>query len=419
MERGLMTFPGRLYLIVLITFLFPLLGCGGGSMDRQWTGTVDTLPSGLVRVVNPAMGLWELAEPWRLVPELVLGEIDGAEEVVFAAIIGLEVDAAGRIYVLDRQVNELRVFSPDGTHLWSVGRQGGGPNEYSNANGLEWMAPDTLLIIDQRGNRYTVLTKDGEYVRSVPRQLPFYGWMFRGGYWDGKIYEHYYVGSEEDRHPALFGTSLLDGSSVPDSVPPGDVSSHLPGDTIMLPEPEAPPAESFSVRTDRGGMVFGVPFTPSSVYHLDREGRIWHGHGSEPRIFLSSLSGDTISEFVIQTAPYPVTGEELAEWEAGDAVQRFREMGGVLDMGRIPDTKPYFDDLYLDPDGYLWLSVPGGPGETVFGVIDPDGRYLGELRVDGIERDAFVQPVVRNDRLYFIGRDELDVQRVYGFRIER
>jgi hypothetical protein len=30
-----------------------------------------------------------------------------------------------------------------------------------------------------------------------------------------------------------------------------------------------------------------------------------------------------------------------------------------------------------------------------------------------------VSPVVRNGRLYFIGRDDLDVQRVYVHRIEK
>jgi hypothetical protein len=50
-------------------------------------------------------------------------------------------------------------------------------------------------------------------------------------------------------------------------------------------------------------------------------------------------------------------------------------------------------------------------------VLDPDGRYLGHLDVDGIALETYVRPVVRNDRLYFVGRDDLDVQRVYVYRI--
>lgn len=103
----------------------------------------------------------------------------------------------------------------------------------------------------------------------------------------------------------------------------------------------------------------------------------------------------------------------------GSFVERFREMGGKLDMGRIPKVKPFFDDIYVDSDGNVWLSVPAGPTETVFAIVDPDGRYLGRLQLDGMKRDVFIPPVVRNGRLYLVARDELDVQRVHRFRIER
>ena len=100
-------------------------------------------------------------------------------------------------------------------------------------------------------------------------------------------------------------------------------------------------------------------------------------------------------------------------------MEQFRSMGGKLDIGRITKVKPFFDDIYVDPDGNVWLSVPVGPTETVFAVLDPDGRYLGRLQLDGINRDTYIPPVVRNGRLYLIATDELDVQRVYVFRIER
>ena len=145
---------------------------------------------------------------------------------------------------------------------------------------------------------------------------------------------------------------------------------------------------------------------------------IWHGHGDSPHIFRSTFAGDTVLEIVIDWPRAQVLPEELAEWEANSSVTRFREMGGVLDRNRIPKAKPFFDGIFVDPDGYVWLSVPAGPVQTVFAVLDPQGRYLGRLQVDAAERDAFLAPVVRNGRLHFVGKDELDVQRVYGFRIE-
>jgi hypothetical protein len=173
------------------------------------------------------------------------------------------------------------------------------------------------------------------------------------------------------------------------------------------------------VRNERGGMVMGVPFTAGAMYYLDGAGGVWHGHGSAFRIYLSTFLGDTLSEIVLDGTPAPVTDTELEAWEEGPGVRQFREMGGKLDRERIPKVKPYFDGLFVDSDGYVWLSLPAGPREAVFAVLDPDGRYLGRLQVDGAPRVTYLQPVVRNDRLYWVGSDELEVQHVYVYRIEK
>jgi sugar lactone lactonase YvrE len=155
------------------------------------------------------------------------------------------------------------------------------------------------------------------------------------------------------------------------------------------------------------------------VFRLDRRGSIWFGHGSAFRILRSSLAGDTIAEILLDATPAPVTPAELAAWEASETVTRFRDMGGRLDLDRIPRTKPYFDGLYVDPDGYLWVSVPVREGEVHFRLFDPEGRHLGALQLTGLTHYAYVPMVVRGGRLHLIGRDELDVQRVYVYEIER
>jgi hypothetical protein len=397
--------------------------CSADS-EAGWRGSVEQLPNGAVKVTNPPDGVWTSADPdWRLIPDVVIGEADGDDAHVFGAISGLEVDESGRIYVLDRQANELRIFAPDGTHIRSVGRSGEGPGEFANANGLVWLTPDTLLVVDQRGNRYSVYSRDGDYIRSVPRHLGYFGWVFSGGYHAGRIYETSSVGLGDDRYPALLGTSI-DGArseAVPMARPEDQAGALMPGagDTIMLPHPDAPLYESFSIRTDRGGMVIGVPFTARPVYNLQPSGDVWHGHGSSPTVYRTTIAGDTLMEIMLATDAYAVTPAEVSEWESTEAVERFRSMGGKLELERIPTQKPYFDDIMLDPEGHVWLGVPAGANETVFAVIDETGRYLGRLRAEGVLRESFVRPIVRNDRVYWIGRDELDVQRVYAYTIDR
>lgn len=405
-----------------------LVAACGGDAESRWSGSVETLPNGAVRVSNPAQGVWEEETRWRLTQEQVLGTIDGPEPTVFAAVIAIEVDSSGRVYVLDRQANQLRIFDAAGEHIRSVGRAGEGPGEYANANGLLWMTPDTLVVIDQRGNRYSILTSEGEYVRSVARSLGFYGWSFSGAYRNGTLYEQTSVGRGETSRPALLGTALRAGvvptdaavgaSLVTDSDNPASPAS-AGVDTVYLPLTAGPAYESFRVQNERGGMVMGVPFTARPVYRIDGAGDIWHGRGSEFRIVRSTFTGDTLMEIMLEAEPVPVTADELRTWQEGPAVAQFLERGGKLDLERIPRVKPFFDDLLVDDEEFLWVFRPTSGARATVAVFDPRGRYMGTLHAEGLHRDPYIRPIVRNGRLYIVGRDDLDVQHIFVFRIDR
>lgn len=396
---------GRLTLTVLA-----LAACEDAA-DRPvaWGGSIDTLPSGAVRVSNPPVGLWETGEavPWRLVPEVEIGGLEGAPETVFSSVSGLAVDDQGRILAIDRDTNELRFYDAGGAFLKTVGGEGEGPGEYTGANGLVRLPSDSLLVIDQEGVRYTILGPEGEIGHTVKRQLPFYGWVFRGGVNNGRVYEVWRVGEGEEAEPALTGTSLRDP----------DASM----DTILLPAIREPELhyEAFEVRTERFGSYLGVPFAPSHPYELDGEGGVWFGRGDQFHLYHVALDGDTLREIVLQADPTPVTQAELGEWLESEAVQRFRDRGGKIDVNRIPTVKPYFNGLVLDPEGNLWVSTPSAPNEIRFVVFDSTGRYLGPVGFEGAERVGWISPVIANGRLYVVTRDELDVNRVRVFRIEK
>ena len=70
---------------------------------------------------------------FALVDPRPLLEIGGAEEVgatQFSGIQAVWTDGAGRLWVVDGQSGELRIFEPDGTHLRTVGGRGQGPGEF-------------------------------------------------------------------------------------------------------------------------------------------------------------------------------------------------------------------------------------------------------------------------------------------------
>lgn len=399
-----------------------LIAACGGMDGGDWAGTVEMLPGGIVRVTNPPEPIWAEDGGWRLEPELTLGSVEGEGADVFGTVAAFEVGQDGRIYIVDRQANELRIFGPDGAHLTTVGRAGGGPGEYTQANGVEWLTPDSLIVIDQQGGRYSILTPDGEYVRFVRRALPFYGWVFVGFVRDRTVYEQFSVGDRpDDPRPAYLGTRLDEVSPAAATNVEDPTTPVLAGakDTVLLPEYSFPRVEAFSVRSSRGGMSMSVPFAPGVRYQVDPAGNLWHGWAGEPRLFRSTFAGDTTLEIVLAIEPLPVTDAELEQWRQGAGVQRFVELGGDLDMSRIPRTKPYFEGITVAGDGHLWLSVPGAPDEAHFIVLDPDGRYLGQMHIPDVRVEGWLPPIIRRDRLYVVGSDELGVQRLFVYRIVR
>ncbi len=116
---------------LLITILF--------FLPRVCLATVPTIP----RVFDndgPSQGVvpLDLVELWRAGGE--------DEDVIFGRIVDLKRHANGNVYVLDNQLCQVVVFSPDGVHLEDLGRQGDGPGELRQPMGLVSLGDDVLGI---------------------------------------------------------------------------------------------------------------------------------------------------------------------------------------------------------------------------------------------------------------------------------
>ena len=391
----------------LCSLILLLSACGDAGAPPHDRAVVDTLLDGLVRVSNTA---GEGADPdmgIRLIPELSLGVAEQEGPELFGSISALEVGADGRIFVLDRQANELRIFGADGRHERTVGRTGEGPGEYVRANGLLWAGPDTPVVVDQSGRRYSLLTADGDYVRSVRRPHGWIGYAFSGGYHQGRVLERTDfsdpAGDPEEARPMFVAVGLAEPAGAP-------------VDTLFLPMPTGPVVQAFPTPP---GWWIPIPFTPVATYRLDQNGRLLHGHGERFRILRGELDGTVTREILLEVESARVTEDELREWEEGVAVQRYLSMvGEALDTSLIPDHKPYFDDLHPGWDGSVWASVPSPPMHLAWQVFDSVGIHLGRAELTGFDAAPAVPPVIRHGRLHLAVEDELEVPRVRVYRVE-
>src|SRR5690606_37595101 len=97
----------------------------------------------------------------------------------FGSIRGIEVDPTGRILVVDGQARQLRIFSPAGEHVQTIGRSGDGPGEFRSPDHVR-VARDGRLVVRDQPARFSVFSADGAYVGGWPlgarfaTSAPFY-----------------------------------------------------------------------------------------------------------------------------------------------------------------------------------------------------------------------------------------------------
>lgn len=131
-------------LILLLTFALPCLA---------------QTPAGVPHVRNgaqPAGGVEDLhlEEMWR-----VGGDDD--EDVLLGIVTRVLLDAKGNLYLLDQQMSEVKVFSPAGELVNTLGRQGDGPGEVSNPGDFVLMPDGTLGLVQIFPGKIVKLNLDG------------------------------------------------------------------------------------------------------------------------------------------------------------------------------------------------------------------------------------------------------------------
>lgn len=372
----------------LLPVLFACLVAGGCSTNRP-EDEVEILANGATLTRNPTVGLWSEEDRWILAEDLRIGALDGSGPDVFGDIIRLSfaIHPAGRIYVLDGQAQEVRVFDSAGVHIRTFGRGGAGPGEMGWASLAGWGTDGNLWVADPTNGRYSVFTPEGEFVSSYRRDIRFASFP-----WTGMM----------DREGRILDMGIRAGTAserVLFRVEPGTGMA----DTLPLPQYDGP---SFDLLTD--GVVMGrapVPFAGQLVWRTDRDGHVWSAITDRYRIVRQGPEGDTLQIIERVATPQPVPAE--MKNQAIEHLEDFAARGANVDLSRIPAVMPLISNLAVDDRGYLWVSVAREAGGMGLDVFDPDGRYLGQIDapVDLLFWPA--SPIFQDGYLYAFTTDEL------------
>ena len=405
---------------------FALAACGAGPSRgaADWVVEHDTIgDTVVVRTVlarDPA--------PASLVEELTIGMLEGPDEYVFGAIESLVVDAEGTIYVLDRQIPALRKYGPDGKYLGAIGRKGGGPGEYQWPDGGLAILDDGRILLRDPGNaRINVYSPDGE---------PLDSWRMPGGFFTS---DPLYVDRDGYTYTPVIAARNDDGTWEAGLLRFGPDGAML--DTLRWPSLGIERAMLVAVweqGNSRSMSMQSVPFMPDERWVLDREGRFVGGAGDRYAVYVFRKDAPVL-RIERSWEPVRVHPEEKADHERFiTASLRGTDPGWRWNGPSIPDVKPAFRSVSVAADGRIWVHLyqpgeriaeepdedanrpPGVPAPmrwrepTAFDVFEPDGRYLGTVRMPERVRAAFV----RGDSIWAIARGEFDEQYVKRYRVE-
>jgi hypothetical protein len=368
------------------------IACTEGPLPSPPAVSIDTIGS-VVHVWNAAP---ESLDTLRKV--VMLGKMGGVSEVSpeeFGRITSVLVSADGTVYVADGQALEVRVFTPQGHFLRTIGRAGAGPGEFRALYALAWVG-DTLLSLDSRNARVSVFDSEGQFLTTWP-------WLPLTGPVD---FVRFYPVGPGDAYTLGLRSQPVHATTYVRFTPEG------PQDTLDIPAAPQPQTNVLRCPRDDGGIsFFTVPFAGRRLIAPAPDGHFVVAWSAIYRVALLSSAGDTVRVIERDYAPIPVSD---AMWEdaTGDYDKFHQEWPSSRcdppSMSR-PEFQSALQGLFFDQLGRLVVEVTASGG-TRYDYYDHQGWAVKSVLAP--RRDPSVAPYFRGTYIAQVEQDSLGVQHV-------
>ena len=384
-----------------------LSACGGANSDTHAT----TRDSAGVVIVESWQPQWHPGEGWRLSanPILQIGSADGPPELQFHRVEGAVVLADGRFVVADAGSGEIRFYDEAGRFLSSTGGLGDAPGEYRQMTGLGTGPGDSLWVFDFGLRRFTVLTDQGEPVRTVSvggtlSSVGAVGRMPDGSFVLKESWSSHTHGNAQPglvRDPVAVATLGADGGGL-------DTITTVAGREVFL-------------SSEDGRAVMSAPLFARTSSAAMSDEAVYVGDQAAFEVLGYSPDGTLRQIIRVPDANLELTAGAVQQLKdeilAREPERRRAMMRTHLEEMALPPMRPAYGSLIIDAGGNLWAGeyarYPAVPRKwTVFAGT---GELLGEVTVP----DLFKVLQIGADWILGVGRDELDVEYVRMYQIDR
>lgn len=304
----------------------------------------------------------QIEEIWR-----AGGEDD---EIFFGSIGSVQLGGDGRFYILDTQQSCVQVYSPDGEHLATLGREGDGPGEVRRPGGMFLLEDGRIALLQTFPGRVVLLDAEGNPAGEASYQGP------------GQSQGAFCVLNAGQGLPG--GELLLLGIRMSISGSFNDQTFFLSCCDATGKEQVPLLSKSYQInyadfRLDEGKLDFVW-----SRFAVGPQGRIYSApERNQYLLRVQAPDGKVEREFTRAYTP-PARGAEAKQ----TATKILEAVGGYyqvpLQGTTVEATEPVVAALFVDPRGNV-LVQPGEPGPRdpgVFSVLDQfdaQGRFVRQL----------------------------------------
>lgn len=388
--------------------------CGGDGRQGDAPPTIVRDSAG-IEIVESTAPRWSDSDAWRIesAPVLDLSASGSGPNHEFFRVRGMRRLSDGSLAVANGGSNEIRLYSADGSHIASLGGEGDGPGEFRAIVGFD-NAGDSLIVLDASG-RVTFFAPDRALLGTFSVPLP------SGAIAESNAVAHLANGEivVETRVRFMFGyegeSAMLRQPGGLFRVDPTDESADSIGVTAGN--------EVFMHLNSGGGTFAGIPLFGRDAFVTTHAGRILLGDAVDMQV--EELTADGVPARILRIPGYPL------ELSAG-AFEREREARlqqnpdemppMILEFYQdlpVPDRRPAYADVKVDPTGSVWLRpflAPNeGGGPETWQVLGPGGAWLGGVEISA----GFAVMEIGMDFVLGVYRDELDVEHPQMLRLYR
>ncbi len=360
----------------------------------------------------------------RLTPIRTIGSLDGPPEYAFGQLTEMAVDKRGRLYTYDQKDHQLRAYDAAGKFVAKIGRRGSGPGEYQSVVGLTVVADSFIATHDPSLARISLFAPSGKLYRTIsePRATTWGGASFFADN-AGRVFVRISVrkpGAREgsEGHDATAGARFLGfdtNGRLVDSIP------------VAFPKLAKPQPRGFYLMLAEGGHM---AFLPEPTVVPSPTGAIIAGTGETMRFSITPRTG---APRVVEEpwTPVALTSGERANWEQWATHMSMQDKGRFTYT--IPSRKPAYNDIRVDLDGRIWVSVfaaaekrditPRAASDTrpllvwrqraTFNVYSTAGAFLGRVELPPLQ--GLIQ--VAGDQLFAMGKGPDDEQIITVYRV--